>query len=261
MRELLGLIPAAGRAARVAPLPCSKELFPVGFQAAAGSGARPKAVCLYLIERMRRAGVEKTFVVLREGKWDIPAYLGDGSPLGLSLAYLMTPPNGGPPFTLDRAFPFVREATVLFGFPDIIFQPEDAFVSLLSRLAAEGEDLVLASFPAHDPPNLDMIEIDEAGRVRALEIKPARTRLRHTWMAAAWTPAFTHFMHEHLSALGRVEEGGAGRTRGNVDLSVGHVIRAAIRSGLRAGAVAFEEGSYLDIGTPEGMSRAVRTFR
>ena len=30
-QDLIGLIPAAGKATRIAPLPGSKELFPVGF--------------------------------------------------------------------------------------------------------------------------------------------------------------------------------------------------------------------------------------
>ena len=78
--ELIGLIPAAGQASRVAPLPCSKELFPIGFHPERREhGGRPKAVAHYLLEKMRLAGVSKVYFVLRTGKWDIPAYFGDGS--------------------------------------------------------------------------------------------------------------------------------------------------------------------------------------
>jgi len=31
IEEVVGIIPASGRATRIAPLPCSKELYPVGF--------------------------------------------------------------------------------------------------------------------------------------------------------------------------------------------------------------------------------------
>jgi glucose-1-phosphate thymidylyltransferase len=45
-REVVGLIPAGGHAKRIAPLPCSKELYPVGFRAVDdGRSLRPKVVC------------------------------------------------------------------------------------------------------------------------------------------------------------------------------------------------------------------------
>jgi glucose-1-phosphate thymidylyltransferase len=51
----------------------------------------------------------------------------------MHLAYLMLGVPFGVPFTLDQAYPFVRHATVAFGFPDILFEPEDGFVRLLAR--------------------------------------------------------------------------------------------------------------------------------
>ena len=78
-RELIGLLPAGGKAERLQPLPCSKEIYPIGFRLKDGDrGVRPKVVCHYLLEKMRSAGVTKAHIVLREGKWDIPAYLGNG---------------------------------------------------------------------------------------------------------------------------------------------------------------------------------------
>ena len=79
-REVVGLIPAAGRATRIAQLPCSKEVYPVGFKTGGeGNTPVPKVVCHYLLEKMRLAGVTRAFIVLREGKWDIPAHLGNGT--------------------------------------------------------------------------------------------------------------------------------------------------------------------------------------
>ena len=57
--KLIGLVPAAGRATRIQPLPCSKELLPVGFQATGrlddDQALRPKVVSHYLLESMFRA--------------------------------------------------------------------------------------------------------------------------------------------------------------------------------------------------------------
>lgn len=38
---------------------------------------------------MHAAGITEAYIVLREGKWDIPAYLCDGAMVGMHLAYLM----------------------------------------------------------------------------------------------------------------------------------------------------------------------------
>ena len=109
-REIVGLIPAAGRATRIAPLPCSKEIYPVGFKTdGAGNITVPKAVFHYLLDKMRLAGVTKTFIVLREGKWDIPAYLGDGTSFNMNLAYLMLGLPYGVPYTIDQAYPFIKD--------------------------------------------------------------------------------------------------------------------------------------------------------
>ena len=88
--KVLGLIPAAGKAARLSPLPFSKELYPIGFgPVGQGHSLRPKVVCHYLLEKMQFAGITKAYIILRNGKWDIPAYLGDGKMLDMNLAYLI----------------------------------------------------------------------------------------------------------------------------------------------------------------------------
>src|SRR5207253_1657389 len=99
------------------------------------------------------------------------------------------------PYTLDRAYPIVREATVALGFPDILFEPRDAYRAVLARLSGGGADAVLGLFPGERPAKSDMVEVDAAGRVRLIVIKPRRTRLRWSWAIAAWTPAFSEFLH------------------------------------------------------------------
>jgi glucose-1-phosphate thymidylyltransferase len=70
-QEVIGVLPAGGKALRIAPLPCSKELFPVGFHAEGTElGLRPKVVGHFLLENMRLANIKKAYFILREGKWD-----------------------------------------------------------------------------------------------------------------------------------------------------------------------------------------------
>jgi glucose-1-phosphate thymidylyltransferase len=257
--EVVGLVPAAGRASRISPLPCSKELFPIGFhRLGAERKLRPKVAGHYLLERLRHANIRKAFIVLREGKWDIPTYFGDGEMLDMSLGYLMMGLPLGVPYTLDQAFPFVEHSLVALGFPDMIFEPEDAFMRLLERQGEKDADVVLGLFPAHKPRKTDMVELDSFGRVCGIEIKPRRTQLRYAWEIAVWAPSFTRFMHEFVSS--DLRSGGRGnRSRSGRlnEMHVADVFQAAIDSGFRVETVIFENGSCLDIGTVDDMLAAI----
>jgi glucose-1-phosphate thymidylyltransferase len=171
--EVIGLVPAAGTASRVAPLPCSKEIFPIGFHAPGTPlGLRPKAAIHHLLENMRNAGAGRAYIILRHGKWDIPAYLGDGKGVDLPLGYLIMDLPFGVPFTLDQAYPFARKATVLFGFPDILCQPDHALRRLREHLLETRSDLVLGLFPVQRPQKMDMVALDSERRIRGITIKP-----------------------------------------------------------------------------------------
>ena len=252
-REVIGLLPAGGQATRISPLPFSKELYPVGFRPVdQGQSFRPKVVCHYLLEKMQAAGIKKAYVILRPGKWDIPAYLGDGAMLKMHLGYLMMGLPYGVPYTLDQAYPFVQTALVALGFPDILFQPDDVFVRLLGRQAASQADVVLGLFPTDQPHKAGMVDVDSRGRVHLIIEKPQQFDLRYMWGMAVWTPAFTQFMHEYLQiclAAGSY-----------LELPIGDVIQAAIKRGMRVEAEVFPQGKCLDIGTPEDLGRAVRQF-
>ena len=259
--ELIGLLPAGGKANRIAPLPCSKELYPVGFRPVdQGRSLRPKVVCHYLLEKMRLAGVTRAYVILRKGKWDIPTYLGDGAMLNMHLGYLILNLPFGVPYTLDQAYPFVQDAMVVFGFPDIIFQPDDAFVQLLDQQSESDADIVLGLFPAHQPHKMDMVDLGADGQIRKIEIKPVQTHLSYTWIIAVWTPKFTCFMHEYVLAGQKtnMSDKAVANSKEQDEVFLGDVIQAAIQNDLRIDTVLFNDGDYLDIGTPEDMVKAVQ---
>jgi glucose-1-phosphate thymidylyltransferase len=250
---VIGLIPAAGKASRIAPLPCSKELFPIGFRNAKNDqGVRPRVACHYLFEKMREAGIKTAYVILTKGKWDIPAYLGAGAIVDMQLAYIIIDPSCGVPFTINHAHPFVKDHLIAFGFPDIIFSPGGAFASLLESQASTQADVVLGLFPATKPPNMDMVDVDSDGRVRLMVLKPAQTKLKFAWVVAVWTPVFTHFMHDYLAkfTIGQHE-------LPQSELSMGEIFQAAVSRGLHVQAVVFPNHTYLDIGTPDDLAKAV----
>lgn len=258
-RNVVGLIPAAGKATRISPLPFSKELFPIGFQNINGE-PRPKAVSHYLLEKFHVAGVTETFIVIRKGKWDIPAYFGDGEMVNMHLGYLMMREPFGPPFTLDQAYPFIRDKMVAFGFPDILCSPDDIFKQLLDRQETVKADMVLALFTPHNPQIMDMVDVDIEGRIHNMFLKPDQTDLRFCWLCAVWSPVFTQFMHEWLEDY-RISKGSTnmhGSLSVQQDMTVGAVIQSAIRRGLKVYGVLFPDAQYIDIGTPEDLLKTSR---
>ncbi len=256
-REVIGLLPAAGLAKRISPLPFSKELYPIGFQKInRENGLRTKVVSHYLLDKMRLAQINKAFFILRKGKWDIPSYFGDGKMLNMHIAYLMMNLPFGVPYTLDQAYPFVQDVIVALGFPDIIFQPDDAFVHLINRQAETNANIVLGVFPVDNCNKWDMVDICDDGRIRQIVIKPVQTDLRHTWGIAVWTPVFTRFMHEYLANIQNQNTNKVDKfnnTSKQRELFVGDVIQAAIENNLQVDGVLFPDDTCLDIGTPEDL--------
>ncbi|GAB4226518.1 MAG: sugar phosphate nucleotidyltransferase [Elainellaceae cyanobacterium] len=246
--DLIGLLPAGGQATRLSPLPLSKELYPIGFhQPNPDNVSKPKVVSHYLLEKMRLAGIRKAFFILRPGKWDIPNYFGDGTMLDMHLGYLTVHVPHGVPYTLNQAYPFVQDALVALGFPDILFQPVDAYKQLIARQQASQADVVLGLFPTTDTRKVGVVDFDSAGRVYRIIEKPHQTHLTYMWAIALWTPQFTEFLHQYLKTHNPDRE-----------LPIGDVIQAGIDAGLRVEAEVFTDGSHLDVGTPEDLAKAIR---
>jgi glucose-1-phosphate thymidylyltransferase len=249
--EVIGVVPMAGRATRLARLAFSKEIHPVRWsQGACIAQGRPRVVCEYLLEKMHKAGITRAYVVLRDGKWDIPACLGDGSHTGLHLAYLMMGLPYGTPYSVDQAYPFVQNAIVAFGFPDMVFGPEDIFGKLLEYQSMCYADVVLGLFPAERPEKVDMVEMYTNAKVKRIVIKPKHTKLHTTWGAAVWTPCFTRFMHEYLVLHQKIAER-------EPELFLGEIVQAGIKEGLNVCAVQVSGLPFIDIGTPEDLERVV----
>lgn len=253
---MVGIVPAAGTATRIAPLPLSKELFPVGFRQVDGV-PRPAPVCEHLLAGMAAAGLRTVYLVLGDGKWDIPAYLGDGAQLGLDIAYLTIRGSRGVPFTVARANNHLRGATVAFGFPDIIFTPEDALLRLRTRLERGAGDVVLGVLPADRPETADVVDVDAGGRVRRILVKPANPPSRLAWVLAVWRPTFTRHLNERIAAWPEPEDCPGTAPDQPSELHMGHVLQSAVEQGLQVEAEVLA-GSYIDVGTPEGLRAAVR---
>ncbi|NPV06463.1 MAG: nucleotidyltransferase family protein [Anaerolineae bacterium] len=254
MSDLVGLIPAAGAGTRVAPLPSSKELFPIGFRWRDVNGIRklsPKAVSEYLVEALVRGGASRIFMIVNSSKADILRFYGDGSAHGVSMAYLVQEHPTGMPAALDLARPWLGDATVLFGMPDTIIEPPDCFALLLRHHRERRADLTLGLFATSEPWRFGMVELDARQRLVRCVDKPRASSLQYMWGIACWGSAFTSFLGEFCDRA---------RAQNQGELLLGDAFTSAAQSGLTVTCHPFTEGSYLDVGSPDDLMAAAMRF-
>jgi glucose-1-phosphate thymidylyltransferase len=248
--NIIGLIPAGGKASRLGKLPCSKEVFPVK-----DKNGQIFVISSNLISYFQKAGILNIFFIIRKGKWDIPEYFGDGSHMNVNMGYLIMNKPYGTPFTIDQAYPFIKENIVSLGFPDIIFKPADAFVSLKTKFLKGNADIILGVVPHKEFLTTDMIEFAHNGEIKDIVIKQNRPDLRYGWFIALWRPSFTEFMHKFLADFIQKNPDGLLRYDGmpGRELYIGDIMRAGLTTNLTIEHIIFKDGRYIDLGTPESV--------
>jgi glucose-1-phosphate thymidylyltransferase len=253
--DLVGLIPAAGKGTRIAPLPFSKELFPIGFWEntyRSDNKLLPKAVSSYLIDQMINAAVQNVIMVVSSRKLDLLEYYGSGRNFGIHLSYVFDDNLRGMPHSMDLAWHWLQNRTVLFGMPDTIFRPSDVFSQLLSRHREVNADVTLGVFETDHPQNLCVVEMEEDGKVIFLEDKPKKTSLTKFWGCACWSPRFSAFMHQYLLTHSEPDNDG--------EVVLADVFLAALDDGMDVYGVYFDEGEFIDMGTPESLRTTIGRF-
>lgn len=257
----VGLIPAAGRGSRLAPSPCSKEVLPLGTRTLADGSRRPKALIQYLLEAYHESGIGKAVVVTGGSKWDIPAFVTASGSYGVSVSYLGLSASPGTPFSLDHAYPWIREDVCALGFPDILLPVRAPFLPLLEAYGDTGADVVLGLFAADDPTAVDVVEIASDGRLVSLIAKPETAPGScRTWSVAVWGPRFSGFMHDALAAAWHSVEARAAllaKSR-HSEIFVGDVFNLAASEGLDIRGVELSDQPSLDVGSVDSFSRAVQ---
>ena len=253
--EIVGLVPAAGFASRLAPLPFSKELFPVSLDNVRSDSDSPvKLVCHYLFAKLRHAEANKVYMVIRDEKMDLPKYFRDGSCVGLNLAYIVVDETPGVPYTVDSAFPFTNNAVVLFGFPDILFRPRNAFKQLVDRIKIVDADVIIGLFDLFPNQLTDRIKVGKDGDVTGFDIRTTSPDSSPGWAIAVWTPFFTYFLHKFIIKHQQSQN----QNIPSQDIFLAHVFQAALEERIKINSVHFTGCNFWDIGTPKGLEKALR---
>ncbi len=251
--ETIGLIPASGMATRLGHIPGSKEVFPYVKK----KDKKLRVLSEGLIDSLKTSGITKAYFIIRKGKWDIPNYYGDGSNHGIDLGYLIMNHPYGVPFTLNQAYPFVKDKIVALGFPDIQLDPPDCFKQMQDKLEETGAGVVLGLFPVNTPEKWDMTETDRKGRVKHIYIKQKNLKLTYGWSVALWTPEFTEYLRLFVKDL--LDKGFNGEYTTNDGYSgeiyPGHIFQKYIDEGHKVQSVTFKNGSSIDMGTLDELGR------
>jgi NDP-sugar pyrophosphorylase family protein len=165
----IGVIPAAGLATRLQPLPSSKEVLRV----------RGKPVMDYVVERMRAAGCSDIRVVTRPEKRDVARRACE-----LGARVIVARPETVSQSLARGLAADAPNTRVLFGFPDTIWEPVDGFTHLLERLD-EGYDVVLGLFRATDAARSDVVTLGDGGRILGIAVKPRQPASDLIWGCGA----------------------------------------------------------------------------
>jgi glucose-1-phosphate thymidylyltransferase len=260
MMDIIGLVPAAGLATRLGKLPCSKEILPL--YSKGNLNQPPKALSSHLLNAYKLAGIKKVYFILRKGKWDIPEYFGNGADLNMHFSYLIMQHPYGVPFTLNEAYPFVKNEVVAVGFPDILFTPKNAYCLLYNKLKTTQADMVLGLFPITNKKKWDLVDLNKDGTIIDISIKQNRTDLKFAWSIALWSPSFTHYMYHFVEKIlirnkgNRKVEHNQSATR---ELYPGDIMLSAIKDGLKASTVIFREGTCVDLGTCNDLNNYINS--
>lgn len=235
--SVTGLIPAAGRASRLPGLTMSKELLPV--PAADGNGAEPAIA--FSVRFLLDCGIVRHQVIVAPTKHDLCDYLGDGNQFGAKIHITPVANSSSVPESLDAAHDAIAGRTVVLVFPDIMFEPRAEIAALFAGWDAANADALLALVPSVRGDKVDIVTLDDDKRVVNIAPKPGAGISGWTWVAAAWSPTFTDFLHHHLSPSAGLRDR---------EIYVGDVLNAACASGMKISGAVFERGWAIDIGTP-----------
>lgn len=160
----------------------------------------------YLIDRMERGGATSIVVVTRPNKVDVVQV---AESRGARVVYA-TPPTVSDSIMAGMEG-LAKDAGVLVGFPDTIWEPADAFATMIERL--ESDRVVLGLFPSLEPERSDVVISRSDDSIEAILVKPTEPPSNWIWGCAAASAATFEGMSsyaepghyfDHLCGSGRV---------------------------------------------------------
>jgi len=159
-----GLIPAAGRGARLEPITLAipKELLMVG----------DKAIIEYVIDAMKQVGITEITIVVGWRKHAILDYLGSGERLGVKLTYVVQDKRDGLAKAVSAGKHINHDEPFLVVLGDNFFYPKTFLQDILSFHEKNKADATIGVTNVEDPTRHGIIKPGENNKIIDLVEKP-----------------------------------------------------------------------------------------
>lgn len=246
--DLIGLIPAAGRAVRL-NFPIAKELWPIENTYERTEQMTP--LIENVMMNMRYADCDHLVFITRADKPEIMKYVSTALPRVYKSYVCQTKKaqsgvSSGLVDAIDSAYHLIKNKTVLFGMPDTFVEPIDCYEQIFNTHYREinlnistqyTPDIVLGLFKTDTPHKFGMVHLDRQDENKVIEIidKPQeKVKLEYMWGIIVWNATFTEYIHKHYQ---------------NYVFDFASILNRAIYDGFSVKAQIIERGKYHDFGT------------
>ncbi|MBD3368033.1 MAG: NTP transferase domain-containing protein [Candidatus Eisenbacteria bacterium] len=130
-----------------------------------------RPVLWHILTALRDAGVEEAAIIVGYMGEKIREYFGDGTGIGLRLAYFVQQVQDGTGRAAEPARDFVEDAPFFLTFGDILTKAA-AYRAMAESFRSEPTDLLLAVRHVDDPHRFGVVEL-EGDHIRSIVEKPA----------------------------------------------------------------------------------------
>jgi NDP-sugar pyrophosphorylase family protein len=210
---------------------------------------RGRPILEHILRGLKAARVDRVVVVTGHLGELIEAHFGDGHALDMRICYRRQGIPQGTARALQLCRADIGDDCFVLSWGDVVVEPA-LYAELIAEFRRAPCDVLLTINPCDDPWRGAAVYVDGALRVTGLVEKPPRGSSRTTWNNAGLF-VFSPLIFDYVERL-------APSPRGEYELPQAIAAMLADRRSVRAHPL---RGFWSDLGTPEDLANAERSYR